>query len=273
VASSVSGKPATIYFATQLLENSRLNAEAAPIQVSDWIAPIKQAGFSGVKVLMSQLLNAPRSEWEQIRATSAASTLPLAITTAYVPTNNLPDSRRLRDQVTEACHFFKFGAMKIHIGSVSRAQASVAQVREGVDFVKSWMQELPGDLTILVDNHGGTYMDKPEELRRTRMELGNRAKLLLRPFGMSDRALKTRLDADKDIIHLYIHFVKDGVNIPLAEDPVRTQSTIKTVMSSTFQGSWAVEFVKGAKGTPASQLFECAADNLRFMQKRLTLPL
>lgn len=255
----ITGSP--IYLSTMLLEKNRSNGKGPSLLVSDWIEPIGEAGFGGLEIWMHHLLFSSRSEWELIKEKGLESDLATALIASSLPSDGSDKSRRLRDALLEACDYFRPEGLKLRLPKGD----------EGLDFLRTWVRDVPREIAILCDcreGEGGVA-----ELERLGQALpGGRFRAVIHPFLLAPSELEAALKAHVDFIgNLGVQARHGKAWARILDDKAASLKTIAVSRKCGYRGTWTLEYTQGAgeAGEDIDKLFDASEADLNFLTETL----
>ena len=255
----LTGSP--IYLSSQLLEKNRSNGKGPSLLVSEWMEPIGEAGFGGLEIWMNHLLFASRSEWELIRERGQEADLAVAVIASALPSDASDKSRRLRDALLEACDYFRPEGLKLKL----------PRGEEGIDFLKTWVRDVPREVAILCDcREGESGVAGLEPLRQALP--GGRFRAVVHPFLLPPAELEAALEAHGDFIgNLGVQARKGDAWAQILDDKEASRNTIAVSRRCGYKGTWTLEFTKGAgqAGEDIDDLFDASESDLNFLTETL----
>jgi len=250
-----------IYLSTMLLEKNRSNGKGPSLLVSDWMEPIGEAGFGGLEIWMNHLLFSSRSEWELIREKGLESDLASALIASPLPADDSDKSRRLRDALLEACDYFRPEGLKLRL----------PKGEEGVDFLKTWVRDVPREIAVLCDcaeGEGGVA-----GLERLRQALpGGRYRAVIHPFLLPPAEFEAALEAHGDFIgNLGVQARKEKAWARIQDDKEASLKIIAVSRRLAYKGTWTLEYTQGAgqAGEDIDKLFDASEADLNFLAENL----
>jgi hypothetical protein len=255
----ITGSP--IYLSTMLLEKNRSNGKGPSLLVSDWMEPIGEAGYGGLEIGMKHLLFSSRSEWELIKERGLESDLASALIASPLPADTSDKSQRLRDALLEACDYFRPEGLKLGVPSGE----------EGIDFLKTWVQDVPRETAVFCDcREGESGVDRLAALRQALP--GGRFRAVIHPFLLSPADFDAALKDYGDFIgNLGVQARKGNAWSRILDDKDASLRIVAVSRKRGYKGTWSLECTKGAgqAGEDIDELFDNSEADLNFLTEIL----
>lgn len=258
-----------VYLSTLLLEKNRWNGKGPSILVSDWIESTGEAGFAGLDLWMNHLRFTSRSEWELIQEKATDSDLELAFISSILPIDDSDKSQKLRDSILEACESFRPNYLRFTLSE--DAKASEAEVEAALASIKTWSQDLPRDIQLVLDP--GFDKNAIAQLLKARSILaGSKFDLIVHPFLVPSTEFQNLLqEFPTKLSCLGVQAKKEKDWILLEENRAEHTKTIKAIRDHGFKGNWILESTKGIgrTGEDIYDLFDNAEKDLNYLIETL----
>jgi hypothetical protein len=255
----LAGKP--IYLSTMLLERNRSNGKGPSLLVSDWMEPVGEAGFGGLEIWMNHLLFSSRSEWELIKERGLEADLAVTHIASPLPADGSDKSQRLRETVLEACDYFRPEGLKLLPG---RGEAAL-------DFLKAWSQDVPREISLLVDCREGEAGYSGLEAARQVLP-GPRFRAVVHPFLGTAKEFEAALSTHGDFIsNLGVQAKQGKAWARLSEVKEEALRILAVAGRKDYKGTWSLEFTEGAggPGEDIDDLFDQSEADLNFLSEVL----
>ncbi len=253
-----------VNLSTFLLERNRWSQKGPSLQVSEWMEPIAEAGYSGVEIWAPHLFLTSRSEWEAIRRFSQELELPVVSVRARIPVDAGDKSRRQRDFLLEASDYFEPQGLKFSPADGGEAAS------EQLAWVGEWSRDLPRGVGLVQTFEASEAA--PEAIRQGRRLLGARFRCALNPFSRDADVVEPCLtEAGSSLVDLDIRIEVGGRYGSLRDRQPACSQVAVLLGRSDFKGSWTLA---GARGMGAAKensddLFDAAEEDLNFLQEEL----
>jgi hypothetical protein len=141
----------------------------------------------------------------------------------------------------------------------------------GLDFLKTWVRDVPREIAILCDSpesEGGIA-----DLDRLGAVLhGGRFRAVIHPFLLAPAELEAALKAHGDFIgNLGVQARKENAWSRLLDDKPASLRTIAVIRKSGYRGTWTLEYTLGAgkAGEDINDLFDASEADLNFLSETL----
>lgn len=250
-----------ICLATVLLEKNRWSSKEPSFALSEWLAPIADAGFDGLELWENHLLKADPAETDAVRA----GPLPVKVLNTYCGFDD--ESAEARAQAATLARKVNAGAVKFNFGN----KPELAQRYR--DNLLAWREDLPKGCRLLCECHPYTILEEPDQAAAVLAPLLDEIEIIVHAFGGEDADLQKRIDLFGSRI-THVHAAGGGMDgfrySPLGDSP-RVPKRIAMLRDAGFAGSWSIEFTNGvaSPGESVPALLEAAADDARALRKEL----
>lgn len=255
-----------IYLATVGLEPNRwAKRQGQPnlLVASEWFQPAKEAGFSGIELFEPHYLEPDDAE----RSLIGQAGLPVSVYNSYITFDVAGEA--LRQQASAAINRLKPKAFKFNFGKDPNTLGDEMKCFE------KWMETLPAGTEAWCECHPGTSIETPAAAKACLDQLcSKRVKVIIHPFLYTPEELSGWLQTfGGRIVHSHVQTrdpneAMNFLNLEDRQDYCLQQ--IGLLRSSGYQGSYAVEFVRGTlkkeEDIPA-KMFQQAVKNLLFLKK------
>jgi sugar phosphate isomerase/epimerase len=257
---------AEIYLGTIALEPNRwfgvTHDRWGTLRLSEWLDRIAEAGFNGIELWESHLIDATETEAESI----LAHPVPIKVFNTYTSFDeDLDEGRDLA-----AAWIRRSGAEKVKWNTgVRRDEAALTTYSERL---ARWAGQLPG-VQLVCECHDGSAMDDSATAAGVLAAGGDRevSQAMLHTHDSHD-SIREKFAAYGDrITHVHVNHLNIG-SPKLSDIRDDLQSTVGLLEGLGFAGTWTVEFVQGTGGEndePAYMLDQAVAD-LRVLRELLS---
>lgn len=255
----LTGKP--IYLSTMLLERNRSNGKGPSLLVSDWMEPASEAGFGALEIGMNHLLFSSRSEWELIKEKGSEADLAVALIASPLPADGSDKSQRLRDALLEACDYFRPEGLKLLPG----------RGEEALDFLRTWSQDVPRDIALLVDCREGETGYAALAAARQALS-GGRFRAAAHPFHGTSKEFVAALSEHGDFIaNLGVQLKQGKAWSLLSKAREDVLKIIAVARHKDYKGTWTLEFTEGAglPGEDIDAMFDNSEADFNFLSEIL----